>query len=262
MWSVRELFVPVPLPEMETLLESVAALGLNAELQGLYDPRTLEEPYGANLARIQRSLKSFPGRVSVHAPFLDLNPISPDPRIAAASRHRTEQSFEIAETAGAEVLLFHSQCSAFIRDPGYMESWERDSVAFWRGWIPRATGLGCTVVFENIFEPDAGPQRRLVDGLGSPAFRAALDTGHAHLFSGDVPPWVEALGPRLGYVHVHDNDGRWDLHRPPGEGTAALRETVAAVAALPAPPPLSLEIYSEEGIRRALDWLAREGFLR
>ena len=95
----------------------------------------------------------------------------------------------------------------------------------------------------------------------SPAFRACLDVGHAHLFSGDAPAWVKGLGNRIAYVHLHDNEGAWDVHRPPGEGTAGVREALVALDRLEPRPRMCLEIHSEGGVRKGLAWLDAEGFL-
>ncbi|MHC4600573.1 MAG: sugar phosphate isomerase/epimerase family protein [Planctomycetota bacterium] len=117
------------------------------------------------------------------------------------------------------------------------------------------------MVLENVFEPDGEPVIELLDRLSGPRFRACLDMGHAHLFSRDVPAWVERLGSRIAYVHLHDNDGVWDLHRPPGRGEANLAGAMKALASLSDRPRINIEVYSREGILEALEWLGAKGFL-
>ena len=50
------------------------------------------------------------------------------------------------------------------------------------------------------------------------AFDIVLDSGHAHI-AGDIDGLVELSGRRLRNLHLHDNDGRGDQHRLPGDGT-------------------------------------------
>jgi sugar phosphate isomerase/epimerase len=246
---------------MEGWLQEAANRGLGVELQGMFEPKWLGASYAKHLARVEKAFEGFPGKVSIHAPFYDLNPISPDPALVSITRRRYEQAFEAAEAAGADLILFHSQCAAFIRDAGYMDRWLKDSRTFWKGWEDTIARSGWTVVFENVFESDWGPLRRLLDALQSPRFRACLDLGHAHLFSGDAPAWVTGLGETIAYIHLHDNDGVWDHHWPPGQGGVDIRGVLERLEGLAKKPRIHLEIYSLEGIEKGLAWMAKEGFL-
>jgi sugar phosphate isomerase/epimerase len=58
---------------------------------------------------------------------------------------------------------------------------------------------------------------RLVNTLGHPAVVCALDTGHAHV-NGGIQACIEAFGPRLQHMHLHDNHGDKDAHLEVGEG--------------------------------------------
>ncbi len=58
----------------------------------------------------------------------------------------------------------------------------------------------------------------IVAELDSPKVALALDTGHANI-SSDLATETSAAGSRLATTHVHDNNGRADVHLPPGHGT-------------------------------------------
>ena len=52
---------------------------------------------------------------------------------------------------------------------------------------------------------------------------ACMDTGHtnkAMRFYNNPSPgdFIRSLGPRLGILHLHDNNGHWDDHLLPGMG--------------------------------------------
>ncbi|HYM40978.1 MAG TPA: sugar phosphate isomerase/epimerase family protein [Thermoplasmata archaeon] len=91
---------------------------------------------------------------------------------------------------------------------------------------------GVTVTVENLDEP---PQelRRVLDAV--PDLRFCLDLGHAHLDKREDGgrTYLEALGDRLGLVHVHDNHGghgkEGDEHLPFGKGTIDLERDVRAL---------------------------------
>jgi sugar phosphate isomerase/epimerase len=58
---------------------------------------------------------------------------------------------------------------------------------------------------------------RLVDTIGHPAVVCALDTGHAHV-NGGIQACIQAFGPRLQHIHLHDNHGEKDEHLEIGKG--------------------------------------------
>src|SRR5690606_11523801 len=58
---------------------------------------------------------------------------------------------------------------------------------------------------------------RLVDTLEHPAVVCALDTGHANV-NGGIRACIEAFGPRLQHIHLHDNWGEKDEHLEVGKG--------------------------------------------
>lgn len=86
-----------------------------------------------------------------------------------------------------------------------------------------AVGTGITVCVENM-PPGVYPGSRMADlaalvaELNRPELALALDTGHAHI-SLDVVAETLAAGSLLRTTHVHDNNGRQDVHLPPGHGT-------------------------------------------
>lgn len=83
--------------------------------------------------------------------------------------------------------------------------------------------LGVTYLIEN--QPfncplghDAVALAEHVATVGSERIRMCLDVGHAHI-TGDVVEAVERAAGVVAYLHVHDNDGRADSHRMPGDGS-------------------------------------------
>lgn len=82
--------------------------------------------------------------------------------------------------------------------------------------------------------------------VGSSRIRMCLDTGHAHVVTGDVVGAIRGAGPAIAYFHVHDNDGVSDDHRMPGDGTidwalvsGAMRDAAPAAVRM-------LEVFYEE----------------
>ncbi len=97
-----------------------------------------------------------------------------------------------------------------------------------------AVDRGVVVTVENL---DETPQelRKVLDAV--PDLRYCLDVGHAHLDKREdgARTYLEALGDRLGLVHLHDNHGghgkAGDEHLSFGKGTIALERDVLALKA-------------------------------
>ena len=97
-----------------------------------------------------------------------------------------------------------------------------------------AKDRGVLVTVENL---DETPEelRKVLDAV--PELRYCLDVGHAHLDKREdgARAYLEALGDRLGLVHVHDNHGghgkEGDEHLPFGKGTIDLERDVRVLKA-------------------------------
>ena len=101
--------------------------------------------------------------------------------------------------------------------------------------LPMAKEMGITICIENLYDSVGG---HLVEGPCCNAVKAAeridrindkyhaeilgfcFDTGHANLIGVDFENFITILGHRLKVLHIHDNDGRQDLHQIPFTFTA------------------------------------------
>jgi len=169
--------------------------------------------------------------VSVHGPFLDLNPTSPEPGVAELTRARYLLAVRIAGELGAGRLVLHTQFNANLRLPRYPARWVEENVRFWSGLLPVLEAARVTVTLENMWDPCPDYIAELLDRVASPHLAACLDVGHAHLFSRvPVRQWVRALGPHLVHVHLSDNSGGWDEHLAVGDGSVDFEAFFAALA--------------------------------
>ena len=95
---------------------------------------------------------------------------------------------------------------------------------------PMAKEMGITICVENIY---TGAGKHIVEGPCCNAVKMAeridrinekyhaevlgfcFDTGHANLVGIDYERFLTTIGTRLKVLHIHDNDGRADLHQMP-----------------------------------------------
>ncbi|MEZ0394604.1 MAG: TIM barrel protein [Desulfurococcaceae archaeon] len=85
----------------------------------------------------------------------------------------------------------------------------------------KSADLGLRLAVENRLERKLFGWRpeHLEDLLDAvPGLAACLDVGHANV-NGVLREFLEGLGARINVLHIHDNSGRFDEHRPPYTGT-------------------------------------------
>ena len=93
----------------------------------------------------------------------------------------------------------------------------------------------------------------LLAEIDHPNLYLLFDLGHAQMSNEDPVEAIEAAGPRLGYVHLDDNNGVDDSHLALFDGVMTgetLRRTLAALPSVGYDGPVSLELNQDSPIRR------------
>ena len=225
---------------------------LGIEVQGLYFPDVLDNLAEA-LAGYQKHLSGFHGPISLHGPFMDLVPGSPDALIRQATRTRFMQALDIAGALGASHVVVHN---GYIAYPASLDKWVVRAASVWRSVLPH-TPEGTRIHLENQLEREPAAILELLNVLADPRMGICLDIGHAHFYGAPVLGWVEKLGARITYVHLHDNHGVWDEHLALGQGSLPLVEVLQALEERAPDAIWSIEAPLEP----SLIWLKEHGFL-
>ncbi len=235
--------------ENPQLIERFTEAGLGVELQltaQVLDSLTLKE-----FGKLKKLAGELP--VTVHAPFIDLNPGALDPYILKATRDRFFEAVTAAKVLSAEVIVFHTGYHPQRADPFYRSWFERALETFrevssiWNGKI----------ALENVFDKNPKNLKKFVKNLPENV-GVCLDVGHMNLFS-EVPVslWFEMLGNRIYEFHLHDNLGIQDSHLPMGLGTVNYPEVFAQMEKLKQEYILNLENKSYDDVIKSLDYLRR-----
>lgn len=105
-----------------------------------------------------------------------------------------------------------------------------ENIEYYKSLIPLLKENGVKVCLENLYESIGG---RLVEGVcanpldainyvdalngeaGEELFGLCLDTGHLQLCRRDPYDYITRVGSRLKLLHLHENNGREDLHEMP-----------------------------------------------
>jgi sugar phosphate isomerase/epimerase len=159
-------------------------------------------------------------RITAHLPFLDLAPGATDPLAAEVVRKRLEKAAIWAVELGATQAVAHlSYNSRIRRDP------ERYLGHLVENMGPAARVLkeaGAGLALENTIEHEPTILVLARDAMaqaGGGRVGFCLDTGHALAFTNtSLEDWWRAMAPHLIEIHLHDNNGLFDDHLPPGQG--------------------------------------------
>lgn len=207
------------------------------------------------VARWQGVLGDQTGPRGIHGPFMGLDIGNPDRRIRQVVQDRLLEGLRIAGALEATQMVVHSPFN-------YWQHLNRDNYPAIRPAIfaaaadclspvlARAAESGCQIVLENIDDADPGVRVDLVAAIDHPMLAVSLDTGHAELAHGryGAPPvvdYIAAAAGRLAHVHLQDADGYADRHWHPGDGRIPWRPVFDALAALPSPARLILEVNAD-----------------
>lgn len=203
------------------------------------DPRLLRQRV-ADAGLAIHSAHGCWGGQSIRAARVDLGHTDPAARSEAVDDLR--RCVDWLHSAGGTCLVVHPGGLSAPEQVSARRAALADSLT-----TLAAHARGTTVVLcvENM-PPGVHPGSRmddlagLVAELGQPEVALALDTGHAHI-SADTPSETRAAGALLRTTHVHDNDGRQDIHLPPGLGTVDWTSWREALDAIDYHGPIMLE---------------------
>lgn len=182
--------------------------------------------------RLQNSGISF----TVHPPAWDCNIASAVFALRNAALDLNRRALDVCVAVGAKQMVFHpGYCDWPARfDRKQAQQYSRQAL---EELIPIAKAHGIVLGVENIASPSNALYTQeeyihLLDDVDETA-QYLLDLGHAHFNGWDIPTALDAIGPRLCGLHIHDNDGRGDQHLPIFAGTIPWEAVFHSMERLP-----------------------------
>ncbi|HEV8361476.1 MAG TPA: TIM barrel protein [Candidatus Thermoplasmatota archaeon] len=194
-------------PDLAAALEPASKAFAAWEITG-------EGPFATaeGLARVRAALPSFRFQLTFHASFRAVDLAAPDPAARERSVSLVAGQLDLARGLGASAVVVHpGQRIRGLADPRAEERCAASLAAL----AARARDLGLEVRVENMprgpVELAQSPEE--LARLVAPAARAACwDLGHERTLK--VPPDLGPVLPWVREVHLHDNAGANDEHKP------------------------------------------------
>lgn len=211
----------------ENAVEVARENGVNIELNDIcisenLDPSRREE----TLQIMRKELEDCGSQDTIlHGPFTEIIPSAIDHRAVDMGLARLEEAYQAAEALGIKRMVVHTGFIPLM----YHKVWHLErSIAFWNRFMADKPA-DFQLFIENVFDDEPQMIADLIDGLHDPRIRVCLDVGHANavtLPEYDVYQWIELLGSRIGHFHLHNNDGKDDLHSDLNEGTLDMKKVL------------------------------------
>ena len=184
--------------------------------------------------------------VTVHGPFMDLAPGGMDPAVVELTRKRLLQALGPARLFKAGEINFHAGYD-HDRYPHNLDRFFEESARTWETVLEATEAWGPLILLENVYEQDPETMVRVLEKVNHPRLRACLDTGHQNYWGrAPLTEWLEALAPWLSRLHLHDNDGTFDLHQPVGAGSFDFKLLFGWLEKRGLRPEITLEPHTEE----------------
>ena len=252
---LRKVHVNLPFPLLAKNLDAVLELGLQPEIY--FNGDTLDRLSPAEVERTSAALAARKIPVTFHGPFMDLNPGAVDERVREVTLFRLNQVLDLAAAFRPKAIVFHPGYDRWRYDDD-VDLWLEKSLLTWTPLVKRAEALSVKIALENVFDQDPTALRKLLARVDSAFLGYCMDAGHGHLFSKvPLPEWIEALGPHLFEMHLHDNHGQADEHLPPGRGSIDFPAVFSRIKSKGLHPIFTLEPHRIEYLVPSLEALEK-----
>jgi sugar phosphate isomerase/epimerase len=215
---IQKVQINIPFTMLyDTYLDAFIANGLNPEI-GL-DAAALDRFTYADFSCIAGEFRKNSRTVTLHGPFIDLNPGSADSAVRRVTEHRFEQLIELVPLFKPKSVVCHAGYDAKRYDY-FKDTWLEKCLELWSRLASRLAENGSRLMLENVYEDGPEDIQAIFERLKDRGVGFCLDSGHVSAFSqSDLEIWLKVLGPYLGQLHLHDNFGNSDAHLALGRGT-------------------------------------------
>ncbi len=217
----------------------------------------MDHPYYAldftGYAEILEIKESYDLDVLIHAPANSVNFLSISRVIRKASYTELERVMEFAERCGAELVTVHLGWNpGFITARGFVfqpELYEKHNYrVLTEEFYSFARYYGELLAIENTISTGVSVERALEFIIENTDISLTFDVGHNNIYKNEL--FIRYFD-RVKNVHLHDNDGKRDMHSTLGKGNAdfSVLKNYRNYA--------TLEVRDERAILESRDWLLK-----
>lgn len=190
--------------------------------------------------------------ISIHGPFLDLNPASFDSLIRKATLLRYNEAYNIAKALKADRIVFHS---CYLDDVYFKDAYVNNSIKFWNEFFQDKDD-DIKVHIENVYDKESSHLIDIIDKVNHKNFSLCLDIGHVNCYGEeDLKSWIVKLGKRIGHVHLHNNNGLKDTHSGLQSGIIHIKNILDLIDNYCDNPSMTIEVNNIDEIDNSISLL-------
>ena len=230
-------------------IEELNKLNMGVEIQDFTEPNLAKEEVESTVEKYKEKFKEFNGIKSLHGPFLDLKPASPDKLIREVSYNRYLETIKIGQSLEMDCIIFHSQINPKLNQPRIEELNNMQNREMWLSLLEETNYQGL-ILIENIFEESPYMLKNLIETINIDNIRINLDIGHVKLGKAPLEEWIRELKDYIVYMHIHSNDSLYDLHSAPSR--EEVKELYGLLDKYKINPVLALE-YEIEDLKKEIE---------
>lgn len=253
----KEIHVNIPYRMLiEGYLERFVEEGLNPEIG--FDAMALDKYSTKDFYKTAQVLRENSLKVTLHAPFIDLSPGSPDPEIRNVVKKRFAQLMDAVTVFRPICVVFHTGWDR-KRYMYIKESYISQSLKIWMWISDELRKKGSVPVLENVFEKEPDELMYIYKPLKDYGVKLCFDIGHMMAFGNHkAEEWLRVIGDEIYQLHLHDNRGSADEHAGIGMGRIDFKAIFDYLKAKSHRAPIiTLEPHREEELYPAIEYLER-----
>jgi sugar phosphate isomerase/epimerase len=242
--------IHIPYPKLKDYFELLRKRRYDLEIY--LSAAVLDQIERDDLESLKKSMDWNPA-LTLHAPFMDMNPGAVDPMVRSVTQVRFRQLLTVAAILKPRAGVFHAAYDRW-RYGGRKDVWLNNSIDTWQKVMETASNIGMRVAVENVFDEDPEALRMLIETINRPDFGFCFDTGHFNLFSTvSMEQWFQSLGRHLVEVHLHDNNGSADSHWALGRGQIDFDAFFGLMKKYAPVPVYTIEAHDKDDIETSLE---------
>ena len=230
-------------------IKELKEMNIGVEIQDFTEPNLSRDEKLQIINFYKKEFKSFNNVKSLHGPFLDLKPASPDKQIRDISYKKYLDTIKIARELDMDYIIFHSQINPYLKEARIRDLNNKQHRQALVNLLEETSVYKATILLENIFEEEPIMLKELIETINLPNIKINLDIGHAKLGKVSLEEWIKELKDYIVYMHVHSNNGLYDTHGLPNK--EEIDELYSLLDKYSINPILSLE-YKIENLKKEM----------
>lgn len=243
------------LDELDLYVKFAEEYHATFEYNEFYVPAIMDDPVSVQtIMKRYKSIGRDCSKDTLHGAFFDICINSGDPRIFKVSDYRVHQSMDIAQQMGVKAVIFHTNYIVNFKLKSYLDTWLNLNEIYWRKLLEEYPNQ--MVYMENMFDESPEMITELANRMqDEPRFGVCFDLAHAKISGTPVSNWFESLRPYIVHMHINDNNGVEDSHRPVGTGILDWKKFSEFVKSLKQEPSILIEVRNFAGLQQSIQYM-------